>query len=170
MQPGQVIELDDLPDVEPNFGDAELANGGPLDVDAPLVDVTTPLDFTSFLQGQNMTVTLDAIDNVALAAGPVVVTFDVDGSGAIDVTGETIVGTPTANPDEFEALFTNITGPDGLRSIDARATDTSMNVGQDIVPIVVPEPDFAPTMMLGAVLLGLLFGRRARRNGRSRIR
>ncbi|MGH9203240.1 MAG: hypothetical protein ACRD2A_18585 [Vicinamibacterales bacterium] len=103
---------------------------------------------------------LTATDNVALAAGSVNVRFDVDGSGAIDATGETLLGTPTGNPNEFTVTFTSLAGPDDVRKIDARASDTSSNVGQDIVPVFVPEPGVTLMLLFAVLLLSLLHSKR----------
>jgi len=46
-------------------------------------------------------VVVTATDDLAVAAGSLNVRSDLDGSGAIDTTGERLVGTATGNPNEF---------------------------------------------------------------------
>jgi hypothetical protein len=147
---------------EPGQREYDQANA-PLDAQSPTLNVSTPSDSTRLLQNQNLSVVVQATDNVALAPGSVRVMFDVDGSGAIDQTGETLLGTPTANPNEFTVTFTSLAGPDGIRSIDARATDTSSNVGQDKVALVIPEPEVTLMLLCAVPLLALLERRRKRR-------
>ena len=150
-----------MPDLDPDQFDAEQANG-PLDFQPPTLDITSPSYGSNFLQTQNLPVVFTAMDNVALAPGSMLVMFDVDGSGAIDQTGESQFATPTGNPNEFTVTFASLAGPDGIRRIDARATDTSSNVGQDIVPIVIPEPEVALMVICAVPLLVLLERRRKR--------
>ena len=139
------------------------AVNGPLDVRPPVVDVASPAPGSKVLIGQDVRVVLQATDDVAIAPGTVRVMFDIDGSGAIDQTGETLFPTPTGKPGEFHVTFTRIAGPDGIRKIDARATDKSSNVGQDLVPIVIPEPD-ATLMLLAAMGLLAILRRWRRRH------
>lgn len=154
LPPGTILTEDDIEDTDPGYSDAVRANGGPLDVQPPILDITSPSYGASFLQGQNLPVVLTATDNVALAAGSVNVRFDVDGSGAIDATGETLVGTPTGNPNQFTVTFTSLAGPNGVRKIDARASDTPMsNVGQDLVPVYVPEPSVTLMLLIAVPFL-----------------
>lgn len=88
------------------------------------------------------------------------VRFDVDGSGAIDQTGETLVGTPTGNPNQFTVTFTSLAGPNGVRKIDARVDDTSENIGQDIQPIFVPEPGVTLMLLFAVPLIAWLGARK----------
>jgi hypothetical protein len=163
---GNPVGADNVPDHEPDYGDFVQTNG-PMDVQKPTLDITSPNYGASFLQGQNLPVVLTATDNIALAPGSVNVRFDVDGSGAIDQTGETLAATPTGNPNQFTVTFTSLAGPDGVRKIDARATDTSSNIGQDIQPIFVPEPGVTLMLLLAVPLIGLL---QRKRNGVHRER
>jgi hypothetical protein len=163
LPPGTILTDDDIPDNDPGQRQAEQLNG-PLDFQSPTLDITSPSYGASFLQGQNLPVVFTATDNVALAPGSVNVRFDVDGSGAIDQTGETLVGSPTGNPNQFTVTFANLAGPNGVREIDARASDAPMgNVGQDTQPIFVPEPGVTLMMLFAVPLLGLLRRRRHRR-------
>jgi len=154
--PGAVITSDDVDDIDPGLSDYEQANG-PIDLEGPAINIIDPPSGSNILQGNDLTVTVSATDNVAL--GPVMVSFDIDGSGAIDTTGETVIAT-SSGPDEFEAMFLNASGPDGNRDIVASVSDTSTNMSQDIEPIFVPEPSVVLSLAVAVPLLGLLARRR----------
>ena len=100
-----------------------------------------------------MTVTVEAMDNDSVSG--VTITFDVDGSGAIDATGESVVATPIGS-DQYEATFLNLAGPDGLRDLDARASDPGGNTGQEILPVPLPEPSVLLVILFALPLLAVL--------------
>jgi hypothetical protein len=153
---GATITSDNLEEHEISLDDHLQANG-PLDLEAPLIDIVAPPALSSILQGADLTVTVSATDNVAIA--PVTVTFDVDGSGAIDITGETLIAAPIGS-DQFEATFLSLAGPDGLREIVATVSDTSDSMAKDTQPIFVPEPSGAILLVFGMIFLGMLYQRR----------
>lgn len=158
LAPGSVITNEDFEDIDPDQFDYEQANG-PIDVETPLIDIIAPPSGSNIVQGADLTVTVRATDNVAI--GPVMVSFDVDGSGAIDATGESVVAT-FSGADEFEAVFSNVMGPNGNRDIKALVSDTSSNTGQDIEPIFVPEPSVVIALAVAVPLLWLLGYHRGR--------
>jgi len=156
LAPGSVLGSENLEEHEITLQQYVQANG-PLDLEAPILDIVDPAVVTGVLQGSNLTVTVMATDNVALS--PVIVEFDIDGSGAIDVTGETVIATPIGS-DQFEATFLSLAGPDGLRDIVATVSDTSDSMAKDTQPTYVPEPSIVTSLVFGLAFLVLLQCRR----------
>lgn len=141
------------PPEEFDSADFEDISGGPMDVEAPSVEITAPADGTTFNQGDNVAVDVTATDDVSLDR--VEVLFDLDGSGAIDQPGETATANPTGG-NQFQAVFANVGGPDGPRDITAEAHDTSESISQDVVPIDVPEPSGVGMLLAGVALVSAL--------------
>ena len=146
-----------LEEHEITLDDHQQANGS-LDLEAPLIEIVSPPAFSSVLRGSNLTVAVTATDNVALS--PVNLTFDVDGSGAIDTGGETLVAAPIGS-DQFEGTFMSIAGPDGPRDIVTTISDTADQEAMDPQPIFVPEPGTTIAMLFAVPLVVAL--RRSRR-------
>jgi hypothetical protein len=157
LAPGSVIGSENIPEQEMTLDEHIQANG-PLDLDAPVIDIISPAAFTTILQGSNLTVTVTATDDVSPTS--VIVRFDVDGSGAIDATGETQIATPIGS-DQYEATFLSLAGPASSRGIAASVSDDAGHMAQDTQPVFVPEPSVAMALAAGAVLLRLLQKRRA---------
>jgi hypothetical protein len=158
LAPGSVIGSENLEEHEITLDDHLQANG-PLDLEAPLIDIVSPPPFSSVLQSSDLTVTVAATDNIALS--PVSLTFDVYGSGAIDAAGETLVAAPIGS-DEFEATFMSVAGPDGPRDIVATVSDTADQMAMDTQPILVPEPSVTLSLAAGALFLAFLGRRRGK--------
>jgi hypothetical protein len=108
---------------EPTAFDYQFYNTSPPDLTAPTSSFTAPAAGTAITPGGGLTVILTATDDVQV--GSVVVDFDVNGNGQID-SGEEVVATSTG-PNTYQAVFQNITGPAGSRTIRATAVDTSYN-------------------------------------------
>lgn len=157
LAPGAPITSENIEELEISLHDHTQANGE-IDLEAPLIDVIAPPALSSVLQGNDLVVTVSATDNVGLS--PVTVTFDVDGSGVIDVGGETLTAAPIG-ADQFEATFLSIAGPDSPRDIIAIVSDTSEHMAQDIQPIFVPEPSGFTSLIFGVTFLALLGWRRS---------
>lgn len=149
---GAVIGSENLEEHEITL-DVHLQANGPLDLEAPLIDIVSPPAFSSILQGSNLTVTATATDNVGLS--PVDITFDVDGSRAIDAPGETMVAAAIGS-DQFEATFINLSGPDGPRDIVATVSDTADHMVEDTQSIFVPEPSATLSLIVGALFVVIL--------------
>lgn len=66
LAPGAVIGSENLEEHEITLDDHLQANG-PLDLEAPLIDIVSPPAFSSVLQGSNLTVAVMATDNVGLS-------------------------------------------------------------------------------------------------------
>jgi beta-lactam-binding protein with PASTA domain len=97
---------------------------GPRDATSPSISILTPSANASFAVGQTLTVTLTAVDNVAIKS--VMVGFDLNGDGLLDSATEVVQANLIGNT--YSASFAGtISGPSGKRLLRAVAEDTSAN-------------------------------------------
>jgi hypothetical protein len=99
-----------------------VADYGPLDATAPSLTINSPAPDVPVATGSNVTVNLTASDAGGLSS--VRVSFDVNGDGTLS-PDETIDAVPNG-PNAYQAVFNNVSGPAGPRTISASAND---NVG-----------------------------------------
>lgn len=163
LAPGAAIGSANLEEHEITL-DVHLQANGSLDLEAPVIDIVSPPAFSNVLQGSDLTITVTATDDVG--SSPVSIAFDVDGSGVIDETGETLIAAPVGS-NQFEATFISIAGPDGPRDIVATVSDTSDQMARDTQPIFVPDPSVTASLA-AAVCLLILLGRPSTRSGSPR--
>jgi len=104
------------------------------DTEAPFVAIKSPLAGWPIEQDDTLTVEVNAYDDVELAS--VTITFDIDGDGATSGEGESILAEKTG-VNLYTAEFPNITGPNGSRTVNVVAADTSMNTSPADVPVTV---------------------------------
>ncbi|HRW07768.1 MAG TPA: Ig-like domain-containing protein, partial [Caldilineaceae bacterium] len=98
-------------------------------IDTPMLDALIPRD-------SDLTVSLTANDNVGVDS--VTVSFDIDGDDATNTPDETAMAVKTG-PANYEAVFANISGPIGPRTIIASAEDTAGNVGVANTTVIVSD-------------------------------
>jgi hypothetical protein len=132
------------PNPEPNLTNYIQLNG-PMDRFPPAVTVTSPPPLSVVPQGSTLTVSFNATDNVAVASASA--SFDVAGNGQRRQIAATHVSGST-----YQAVFSNISGPNGYRTVQAFATDTSTNVGSSFLPLQVGSgspgsPNIAATLL-----------------------
>jgi hypothetical protein len=118
-----------------------IAINGPLDSQVPSVKVDDPADHSNLAVGGTLTVKLTATDNVGIDT--LKVSFDGDGDGVLS-PGETIDATSLGGG-KYQAVFTNISGPAGDRTLTATATDAATftavaNLTISVTTIIAPPP------------------------------
>jgi len=116
-------------DQEPGLQNYNALNG-PIDLFPPSVTITSPAPLSVVLQGNNLTVTFNGVDNVAVASAAA--SFDVAGTGQ----PQQVVATSTGGS-AYQAVFTGISGPNAYRTLQASALDPSGNIGFSQIPIQV---------------------------------
>ena len=109
------------------------------DTTAPTITVASPPSGWPVQAGDALSVEVSAFDNVELSG--VEVAFDVNGDGTVSGETERVEASKTGI-NRFTVAFTDITGPNGPRSVTALATDTSGNVSpaESIVTVGGVEP------------------------------
>ena len=124
------------------------------DTTGPVLRLSQPVPGQLVSPGRDLTVHLNATDDVGV--GAVTVSFDVDGDGAIAGPGENLAATRTGD-DAFEATLAAVSGPDGSRTIQVSATDASNNTG--VANRTVTIGDRVPIVGLGtSVPFEMIFG------------
>ena len=98
-----------------------IARDGPLDAEPPILSIDSPAANANISSGSNLTVNLTASDNGGIAS--VNVSFDVNGDGTIS-PAETIDAAHTTG-NNYQAIFNNVSGPAGQRTLTATAADAS---------------------------------------------
>lgn len=117
---------------------------GPLDKEAPTVNITEPVPSASIPIGNSVIVTFIATDDRGINENAVGASFDVDGDGTTNGPGE-IVPAAKISPDTFQATFTNIAGLAGERTILASVRDLAGNtVGASTTVIITTDGDACP--------------------------
>jgi hypothetical protein len=122
---------------------------GPIDNQAPTLTITSPLDAASVQTGNSLTVTVTASDDGVLAS--VLVSFDANGDGTI-AASEKILATSTG-PGAYQAVFSNISGAVGQRTLTATATDavgfaTDQSVTLNVTTTAAPPPKVTASAFL----------------------
>jgi hypothetical protein len=102
------------------------------DVVPPTIRILTPDPGATIYRGTNLTVQVEAGDDIELKG--VTLSFDSNGDGSVTGTNETMAATKTG-PFSFQAQFVNVSGASGPRMVQAVATDGSGNVARAEVPI-----------------------------------
>ncbi len=126
-----------MPDTaEMTIADAERINGGPLDLEPPVIKIVVPVSGSLVVSGSSLPVHLIVTDNTQVAS--VEVTFDVNANGTLADAGERILATP-GNLSAFNATFTNVTGTAASRTLKVTAFDTSMNLAMATSVVVVAD-------------------------------
>jgi len=120
---------------EPTTEDFKLINGS-LDLASPTVTINSTTSSTVISIGNNLTVDVNATDNVAIDS--VIVSFDINGDGSTDDPSEVVVATQV-EPNKYQAIFANISGQNGTRTITAIASDTSDFTSTEIATIEVGQ-------------------------------
>ena len=115
-----------------------------VDITRPDVVFTTPARGANLDIGSPLTVTADVLDAVEVAS--VAMSFDVNGDGDTDDAGEQIAATLSSG-DSFEAVFADLIGSPGTRTIEILATDTSFNVTYKVMTVGVGGVGFGETML-----------------------
>jgi len=104
------------------------------DTQPPTVSIKSPPAGWPIEQKSALTVKVNAYDDVELSS--VAVSFDINGDGTTTGDGESVLAAK-AGVNLYTAEFGNITGPNGPRTVNVVATDTSMNTSQANVPVTV---------------------------------
>ncbi len=116
----QPIPVDEL-----TLADYYATNPG-LDRVPPAATIITPAPGTSVGIGGSLAVAAQASDDVALDS--TLFAFDVDGNGDLDGPNEIVTGIER-QPGVFDAVFANVSGPIGIRTIHVYPIDTVGNAG-----------------------------------------
>jgi hypothetical protein len=126
--------------------DAALVHG-PLDSAGPNLTINLPTPGAAIGVGSNLTVNLTATDNVSVAS--LKVSFDVNGDGTI-APAETIDATPTG-ANTFQAVFNNVQGATGARTITAVASDPAEFTTEQSVQVnVTAGADTTPPALIAS--------------------
>lgn len=104
------------------------------DTEPPFVAIQSPPAGWPIVQGNTFLVEVNAYDDVELAS--VTVTFDIDGDGATTGAGESVLA-EKAGVNLYTAEFPGVAGPNGSRTVNVLAADTSMNTLQADVPVTI---------------------------------
>jgi hypothetical protein len=104
------------------------------DTQPPFVAIKSPPAGWPIKQGETLLVEVNAYDDVGLSS--VGVTFDIDGDGATTGAGESILADKTG-VNLYTAEFATIAGPNGPRTVNVVASDTSGNTSPADVPVTV---------------------------------
>ncbi len=104
------------------------------DTEPPFVAIKSPPAGWPIEQNDTLTVEVNAYDDIELAS--VTVMFDIDGDGATTGAGESVLAEKTG-VNLYQAEFPNVTGPNGSRTVNAVAADTSLNSSPAAVPVTV---------------------------------
>ena len=99
---------------------------GPMDTQAPTVQISTPVAGASISLGSTVPVSFTATDNDSVTNAEVL--FDVNGDGVIDDVTETFAATFTS-PSTFTVTIPAVSGPAGTRTLTAVAFDPRGNPG-----------------------------------------
>lgn len=118
----------------------EELNHAPIDLMSPTVRIDSPVSARAIGLGSNLMVMVTATDDVAVNA--VVVSFDLDGDGSTSSLGETVLAS-LVGPNTYQAIFSNVSGPLGTRSISVSANDRSFNTTQLSSPLRVTNAEEA---------------------------
>jgi hypothetical protein len=127
-------------DIDPPTLDNFEQINGPLDDQAPAINIVSPADNASVPTSSTLTVDLTASDNIGLST--VMVSFDVDGDGTISAD-EKIVAVSTG-PGTYRAIFANVSGAAGPRMLTATATDVSTFTTDQSISLNVTTGGAAP--------------------------
>lgn len=104
------------------------------DTEPPAVAFRAPVPGWPLKSGDDLRVELQAGDNVELVS--VTASFDLNGDTDTADAGESLVANWAA-PNVYTAVFHNVTGSNGARTVHALATDTSGNAGLAEVPVAI---------------------------------
>lgn len=104
------------------------------DVSSPSVFIRAPVPGWPLRTGDTLRVEIEANDTVELAT--VNVAFDLNGDTDTADAGETAVAAWAA-PNLYTAVFQNVTGSNGSRTVRAAATDTAANVALAETPVTI---------------------------------
>jgi len=104
------------------------------DTVAPTIRILTPEPGAAIHRGTNLTVQIEAGDDLEMRS--VSVAFDTNGDGTPSGANEIVTATQTG-PFNYQAGFVDVEGPSGPRMVTATAVDSSGNSARADVPITV---------------------------------
>jgi Big-like domain-containing protein len=116
---------------------------GPIDTIPPALTIESPAAGSNVGLTLPLTVTVNATDNVLVAA--VSVAFDVNGNGNTTDPGELVQATLTGT-NTYQASFAALSGPVGTRTITASAIDTTGNPATTQAAVHVVQPNLVPSL------------------------